>query len=362
MSNLSLINLTKKYGRVTAVSRLNLEVENRKVTVLLGPTAAGKTTTLRCIAGLEKPQAGDIFIDGERINDLPPKDRDVAFVFQNFSLYPRYTVFENIASPLRIRNISKDDIEKNVKRVAHMLHIDHLLERKPIFISGGEMQRVAIARALVRNPRVFLLDEPLTNLDAKIREETRTELKRLQNETGATFFYATPDQIDALSIGDRIVIINEGHVIQVGSPYEIYHQPANLFVADFVGSPAMNFLPAVFSENGMIDVGPNLMKIQLPIEKTQLCRQYLSAREIIIGIRPEDITLSQEKTATSFSAQVEVIEPLGMSQIIRLKMNSISIRVRSEGISELTVDSSIHFTMKEKKIHIFDKNSEKRIA
>ena len=263
MSHLSLVNLTKKYGKVTAISRLNLEVENRKITVLLGPTAAGKTTTLRCIAGLEKPQTGDIFIDGERINDLPPKDRDVAFVFQNFSLYPRYTVFENIASPLRIRNISKDDIDKNVKRVAHMLHIEHLLERKPIFISGGEMQRVAIARALVRNPRVFLLDEPLTNLDAKIREETRTELKRLQNETGATFFYATPDQIDALSIGDRIVILNEGHVIQIGSPYEIYHQPANLFVADFVGSPAMNFFPALYSENGCIDVGPNLMKIQL---------------------------------------------------------------------------------------------------
>lgn len=362
MSHLSLVNLTKKYGKVTAISRLNLEVENRKITVLLGPTAAGKTTTLRCIAGLEKPQAGDIFIDGERINDLPPKDRDVAFVFQNFSLYPRYTVFENIASPLRIRNISKDDIDKNVKRVAHMLHIEHLLERKPIFISGGEMQRVAIARALVRNPRVFLLDEPLTNLDAKIREETRTELKRLQNETGATFFYATPDQIDALSIGDRIVIINEGHVIQIGSPYEIYHQPANLFVADFVGSPAMNFLPALYSENGCIDVGPNLMKIQLSKEKIEKCRQTLTSQEIIIGIRPEDITISLEKNEQSFLAQVELIEPLGVSQILQLKLNFLSIRVRSEKNVNIALNSSVYFTIKETKIHVFDKKTEKRIA
>lgn len=362
MSHLSLVNLTKKYGKVTAISRLNLEVENRKITVLLGPTAAGKTTTLRCIAGLEKPQAGDIFIDGERINDLPPKDRDVAFVFQNFSLYPRYTVFENIASPLRIRNISKDDIDKNVKRVAHMLHIEHLLERKPIFISGGEMQRVAIARALVRNPRVFLLDEPLTNLDAKIREETRTELKRLQNETGATFFYATPDQTDALSIGDRIVIINEGHVIQIGSPYEIYHQPANLFVADFVGSPAMNFLPALYSENGCIDVGPNLMKIQLSKEKIEKCRQTLTSQEIIIGIRPEDITISLEKNEQSFLAQVELIEPLGVSQILQLKLNFLSIRVRSEKNVNIALNSSVYFTIKETKIHVFDKKTEKRIA
>lgn len=362
MSHLSLVNLTKKYGKVTAISRLNLEVENRKITVLLGPTAAGKTTTLRCIAGLEKPQAGDIFIDGERINDLPPKDRDVAFVFQNFSLYPRYTVFENIASPLRIRNISKDDIDKNVKRVAHMLHIEHLLERKPIFISGGEMQRVAIARALVRNPRVFLLDEPLTNLDAKIREETRTELKRLQNETGATFFYATPDQIDALSIGDRIVILNEGHVIQIGSPYEIYHQPANLFVADFVGSPAMNFLPALYSENGCIDVGPNLMKIQLSKEKIEKCRQTLTSQEIIIGIRPEDITISLEKNEQSFLAQVELIEPLGVSQILQLKLNFLSIRVRSEKNVNIALNSSVYFTIKETKIHVFDKKTEKRIA
>ena len=362
MSHLSLVNLTKKYGKVTAISRLNLEVENRKITVLLGPTAAGKTTTLRCIAGLEKPQAGDIFIDGERINDLPPKDRDVAFVFQNFSLYPRYTVFENIASPLRIRNISKDDIDKNVKRVAHMLHIEHLLERKPIFISGGEMQRVAIARALVRNPRVFLLDEPLTNLDAKIREETRTELKRLQNETGATFFYATPDQIDALSIGDRIVILNEGHVIQIGSPYEIYHQPANLFVADFVGSPAMNFFPALYSENGCIDVGPNLMKIQLSKEKIEKCRQTLTSQEIIIGIRPEDITISLEKNEQSFLAQVELIEPLGVSQILQLKLNFLSIRVRSEKNVNIALNSSVYFTIKETKIHVFDKKTEKRIA
>lgn len=362
MSHLSLVNLTKKYGKVTAISRLNLEVENRKITVLLGPTAAGKTTTLRCIAGLEKPQAGDIFIDGERINDLPPKDRDVAFVFQNFSLYPRYTVFENIASPLRIRNISKDDIDKNVKRVAHMLHIEHLLERKPIFISGGEMQRVAIARALVRNPRVFLLDEPLTNLDAKIREETRTELKRLQNETGATFFYATPDQTDALSIGDRIVIINEGHVIQIGSPYEIYHQPANLFVADFVGSPAMNFFPALYSENGCIDVGPNLMKIQLSKEKIEKCRQTLTSQEIIIGIRPEDITISLEKNEQSFLAQVELIEPLGVSQILQLKLNFLSIRVRSEKNVNIALNSSVYFTIKETKIHVFDKKTEKRIA
>jgi multiple sugar transport system ATP-binding protein len=283
MARLVIEGLTKRFGRITAVSGLSLEAESGTITVLLGPTGAGKTTTLRCVAGLERPDGGVIRIGEQVVNDLPPKDRDVAFVFQNFSLYPRYTVFENIASPLRIRNISKEEIERRVKEVACFLHIDHLLSRRPIHISGGEMQRVAIARALVRNPRVFLLDEPLTNLDAKIREEMRTELKRLQSETGATFLYATPDQAEALSMGDRIVVIRQGHVVQVGTPQEIYHYPRNVFVADFVGSPGMNFVPAIFEGENRLNVGPGYFTFTLPEDAALICRKNLKNPEVILA-------------------------------------------------------------------------------
>ncbi len=361
MARLVIENLTKRFGRVVAVSGLSLEAQSGTITVLLGPTGAGKTTTLRCVAGLEHPDSGTIRIGERVVNDLPPKDRDVAFVFQNFSLYPRYTVFENIASPLRIRNISRDEIERRVREVAHFLHIDHLLERRPIHISGGEMQRVAIARALVRNPQLFLLDEPLTNLDAKIREEMRTELKRLQGETGATFLYATPDQAEALSMGDRIVVIRQGHVVQVGTPHEIYHYPRNVFVADFVGSPGMNFVPALFEGEGKLNVGPGYFTFELPEEAASVCRRTLKRPEVLFGIRPEDILLSIQGGEGWYPAQVDVIEPLGVIQIVRLRLNGHVLRVRGEEGASFEAGERVFFRFKKEKVRIFDRLTEERI-
>lgn len=361
MARLAIEKLTKKFGRVIAVSELSLEAESGTITVLLGPTGAGKTTTLRCVAGLERPDSGIIRIGDRVVNDLPPKDRDVAFVFQNFSLYPRYTVFENIASPLRIRNIPKEEIERRVREVARFLHIDHLLDRRPIHISGGEMQRVAIARALVRNPQLFLLDEPLTNLDAKIREEMRTELKRLQGETGATFLYATPDQAEALSMGDRIVVIRQGRVVQVGTPQEIYHYPRNVFVADFVGSPGMNFVPALFEGEKQLNVGPGYFTFELPEEAASVCRKVLKHPEVIFGIRPEDIFLTAREEAGLYPARVDVVEPLGVIQIVRLRLNGHVLRVRSEEGARFEAGEQVFFGFKREKVRIFDRFTEERV-
>ncbi|MDK2896041.1 MAG: multiple sugar transport system ATP-binding protein [Candidatus Atribacteria bacterium] len=360
MSNLSITNLTKKFGRTMAISKLSLEVKSGKITVLLGPTGAGKTTTLRCVAGLEKPNEGEIKIDGILINDLPPKERDVAFVFQNFSLYPRYTVFENITSPLRIRGFSREEIDKKVKETARLLHIEQLLDRKPIFISGGEMQRVAIARSLVRDSRIFLLDEPLTNLDAKIREEMRTELKRLQTESGATFFYATPDQAEALSMADWVAVIKNGHLMQEGTPAEIYHQPRNLFVADLVGSPSMNFIPAIL-EGTNLNVGPGCFVLPLTKEIAQTALGKLSSAQIYLGVRPEDILISREQKEGFYPGEVEIIEPLGLLQIVRLRLDGYFLRVRSEEKARFTVGEQIFFNFKENKLHIFDRQTEERI-
>lgn len=361
MARLVIEKLTKRFGKITAVSELSLEAESGTITVLLGPTGAGKTTTLRCVAGLERPDGGTIWIGERVVNELSPKDRDVAFVFQNFSLYPRYTVFENIASPLRIRNIPKEEIERRVKEVARFLHIDHLLERRPIHISGGEMQRVAIARALVRNPQLFLLDEPLTNLDAKIREEMRTELKRLQGETGATFLYATPDQAEALSMGDRIVVIRHGRVVQVGTPHEIYHYPRNVFVADFVGSPGMNFVPALFEGEGRLNVGPGYFTFELPEEAASVCRRVLKQPEVLLGIRPEDISLSPREGEELYPALVEVVEPLGVIQIVRLRLDGHVLRVRSEEGAHFEAGERVFFGFKKEKVRIFDRVTEERI-
>jgi len=360
MAKLTIRNLTKRFGKTTAVSRLSLEAESGAITVLLGPSGAGKTTTLRCIAGLEQPDAGEIIIGETLVNELPPQKRDVALVFQNFSLYPRYTVFENIASPLRIRNLSSAEIEAKVKEVARMLRIDHLLDRKPLHISGGEMQRVAIARALVRNPQLFLLDEPLTNLDAKIRENMRTELKRLQTETEATFFYATPDQAEALSMGDKIAVIREGHLLQVGTPVEIYQRPANVFVADFVGSPPMNFIPAEIKGESALDVGPGVFSLTLHQETAASLKKAHSSR-VILGIRPEHLEILPQQEAESYPATLEVVEPLGTYRVFSLRIDKRVIRVRSAEKLPYQPGDKVYFRFDVNKVHLFDAQTEKRI-
>ncbi len=360
MAKLTIRNLTKRFGKITAVSNLSLQAKSGAITVLLGPSGAGKTTTLRCVAGLERPDGGEIIIGETPVNDLPPQKRDVALVFQNFSLYPRYTVFENIASPLRIRNFSNAEIEQKVKEVAQMLRIDHLLERKPTHISGGEMQRVAIARALVRNPRLFLLDEPLTNLDAKIRESMRTELKRLQAETEATFFYATPDQSEALSIGDEIAVIQHGHLLQVGTPAEIYQRPENVFVADFVGSPPMNFLPAEIKGENTLEVGPGIFSLNLDQENASSLKKATS-NKVILGIRPEHIELSPNEGEGGYPASLEVVEPLGTYQVYTLRIDRCTIRMRSAEKLPYQPGAKLYFRFDVRKIHLFEPQTEKRI-
>lgn len=242
MASVRLASLTKTFGEITAVDNIDLEIGDREFFVLLGPTGAGKTTTLRLIAGLEKPDQGEVYLGNVSVNDLSPALRDVAFVFQYYTLYPHYTVRQNLEFPLRskLRRLSESEIDAKVSEVAGVLHINSLLGRETVNLSGGEMQRVAIGRAIVRTPKVFLMDEPLSNLDAKLREEMRTELARLHLDLGFTFFYVTHDQIEAMTMGDRIAVLNEGRILQIGTPDEIYNSPENVFVAKFVGSPTIN--------------------------------------------------------------------------------------------------------------------------
>src|SRR5258708_9898712 len=246
MSTLTLENVPKRFGSNIAINNVSLEAQNREFVVLLGPTGAGKTTLLRCVAGLEKMDAGVVFIDGENVNARAPAERDLAFVFQNYALYPRKSVYQNIAFPLEARRANKTEIEVQIKKVTEVLHIEHLLERYPAQLSGGEQQRVALGRAMVRRPHAFLMDEPLTNLDFKLRTEMRSELKRIQRELNETFFYVTNDQVEAMSMGDKIAVLDRGVIQQIGMPQDVYEHPANLFVASFIGSPRMNLLKCSF--------------------------------------------------------------------------------------------------------------------
>jgi len=296
MSAVTLKRLNKHFGNVHAVRDLSLEIREREFFVLLGPTGAGKTTTLRCIAGLDQPQSGDVLIADERVNDWSAAQRDVALVFQQYSLYPNYTVRENLAFPLKskLRNLQPSEIEARVERAAATVRISHLLERRTDRLSGGEMQRVSIGRAIVREPRVFLMDEPLSNLDAKLRELLRAELKGLQQRLGTTLVFVTHDQVEAMTMGDRIGLVNKGRLIQVGTPHEIYNQPANTFVASFVGTPAINLLDV------HIDLARRRARnggLEFELEPATLARlaPLLPADgKVCIGVRPEDVALVAE--------------------------------------------------------------------
>ncbi len=362
MANLRLANVSKRFEDVQAIKDLHLEIEDGELMVLLGPTGAGKTTTLRSVAGLEHPEEGKIFIDEVNVNELPPADRDVAFVFQNYSLYPRYSVFENMASPLRARGTSKDEIQKIVKQTAVVLHIDHLLDRKPIHLSGGEMQRVTIGRALVRQPRIFLMDEPLSNLDAKLREEMRTELKRLQKNIKATFFYVTPDQAEALSMADRIAVLRQGEIQQVGTPSGIYNHPRNMFIADFVGSPGMNFIDCVYEKKSMLNIGPHLFTLAIPQSWQDKITQEASNFELVLGIRPEDMSLSKEKRANYVQAEMDVRESMGSLNIVSLKLGGHILKAKTHPDFEARPGDPLWVNFDQEKIRVFDKATQRAIV
>ncbi len=372
MADIRLINVTKRFGDVVAVRNMNLEVKDKEFTVFLGPSGCGKTTTLRAVAGLERPEEGDIFIDDMRVNDLRPADRDIAFVFQFYALYPHLTAYDNIAFPLKAVKIPKDEIDERVEEVAKILHIEQLLKRNPGKLSGGEQQRVALGRAIIRRPKVFLMDEPLTNLDPKERVEMRAELKRLQNDIGATTIYVTHDQIEAMSMGDRIAVMDEGVLQQVGAPDNVYHNPANLFVAGFMGNPPMNLLDCkIAKENGkaFLQVPHTWLSIPLLDEQTKEVEGNATSPELVLGIRAEDISLSKEFRPEYYEASLFILEPLGSENIIDLNLGEnpetklpIILKARTLPTFWASTGDKLWLGFDRSKMRIFDRRTEQLLA
>jgi multiple sugar transport system ATP-binding protein len=353
VANVKLDGVTKRFGSVTAINNLQLEINSGELFVLLGPTGAGKTTTLRCVAGLEKQEEGNIYIDGLNVNKVDPAGRDVAFVFQYYSLYPHYTVRENLEFPLKpkMRRTPQEEIDRRVAEVSKILHIDHLLDRKSDKLSGGEMQRVTIGRAIVRNPKVFLMDEPLSNLDAKLREELRAELKRLQIDLGATLFFVTHDQVEAMTMADRIAVLNRGHVLQMGTPFDTYNHPANTFVASFVGSPAINLFEAVLDKTRLVVLKG---RFEQDIGKQALDRIKGRQGEVRIGIRPEDIEIVKSAKDGYTAATVYNIENMGMEKIVTLKVEDYIFKAVTTADFEAEVNAGVYMRCRHDKLHFFD--------
>lgn len=365
MSNLSLKNIYKVYpGNVTAVSDFNLEIEDKEFVIFVGPSGCGKSTTLRMIAGLEEISSGELYIDNILVNDMAPKDRDIAMVFQNYALYPHMTVYDNMAFGLKLRKVSKDEIDKKVKEAAKILDIEHLLNRKPKALSGGQRQRVALGRAIVREPKVFLMDEPLSNLDAKLRVQMRTEISKLHKKLQTTFIYVTHDQTEAMTMGTRIVVMKDGLIQQVDSPQEIYRNPANMFVAGFIGSPQMNFIHGKLEEkDGRVYFLVGEDGILLPEDKGEIAKEkgYLG-KDVVLGIRPENIS-DKEEDINKFKdslleADVEVTELMGAETYIYLSKGEVNLTARVNGTATSKTGDKITVAIKPHRIHLFDKETE----
>lgn len=358
-------NIYKKYSEdVIAVKDFNLEIEDKEFVVLVGPSGCGKSTSLRMVAGLEDISEGEIYIGDTLVNEIPPKDRDIAMVFQNYALYPHMTVYDNMAFGLKLRKLSKAEIDEKVIEAAKILGIEKLLDRKPKALSGGQRQRVALGRAIVRNPKVFLMDEPLSNLDAKLRVQTRTEIKKLHNELETTFIYVTHDQTEAMTMGDRIVIMKDGIIQQAASPKEVYDHPANVFVGGFIGSPQMNFIKAKIEGNKeecYLVIGH--VNIKLSIDKTKvLFNGGYVGKEIIVGIRPEDVYCDNECTEASdnniIEAKVDISEMLGAETYLYLNIEGNSIIVRVDRKENYIRNDIVKLRFNEERIHLFDKDTE----
>lgn len=369
MSGLSLKNIMKIYpGDVTAVENFNLEIEDKEFIVFVGPSGCGKSTTLRMIAGLEDISGGELYIDGEIMNEVPPKDRNIAMVFQNYALYPHMTVYDNMAFGLKLRKMPKNEIDNKVNEAARILGITEYLDRKPKALSGGQRQRVALGRALVRNPKVFLLDEPLSNLDAKLRVQTRTEISKLHKKLQTTFIYVTHDQTEAMTMADRIVIMKDGFMQQAATPKEVYENPANVFVAGFIGSPQMNFvnvkITGTSEDNCKVAFGD--IEFQIPKGKSKILveNDYLG-KEMILGIRPEH--LHEEKVFIDSSkdsvikAKVEVVEMMGSESYLYINIYGESGIARVDARFSPKVGEVIDLALDKNRIKLFDKETEKTI-
>ena len=355
MAHIELRNISKTFGGKTALKGLDLEIQDGQFFVLLGETGAGKTTTLRIVAGLEKPTEGTVLIDGVDVGDWGAAERDVALVLQQYSLYPRYTVRENLEFPLKskARRVDASEIAARVDRVAKTLRIEHLLDRKTDRLSGGEMQRVSIGRAIVRKPRVFLMDEPLSALDAKLREALRTELKNLQMNLGATFLFVTHDQVEAMSMGDRVGVLDRGRLVQVGTPSEIYARPRNTFVARSVGSPPMNLVDGIV-RNGQAVTDAGFSLSFTPRKGAE------EGRRLTFGVRPEDIRIDSEATARG---RVHDIENHGVEKIVTLAADGGTlVRLTAPATQKFVIDDTVGFSWNPEKLVMFDKSSGQNIA
>jgi len=365
MAKVLLEQITKQFGNVLAVNNVTLDVPDKQFTVLVGPSGCGKTTCLRLVAGLEEATAGNIYIGERLVNDVAPKDRDIAMVFQNYALYPHMTVYDNMAFGLRLRKYARAEIDRRVKEAAEMLGIQELLSRKPKQLSGGQRQRVALGRAIVREPQVFLMDEPLSNLDAKLRVQTRAEIKKLHARLQTTTIYVTHDQVEAMTMGDRIVVMKDGLVQQVDSPLSLYEKPANLFVAGFIGSPAMNFLEAKLArQDGRIIVDGDVFRAEVPQEYVPALTAW-AGRPVIFGIRPEDIhdraLRPDTKDGAVVRAAVDVHEPLGSDIILYLTAGEHSIVARVGARSQARMGHSTEVVMDMKKMHVFNAETHEAI-
>jgi multiple sugar transport system ATP-binding protein len=365
MARVFLDGVSKKFANVTAVNDVTLEIPDRQFTVLVGPSGCGKTTALRLVAGLEEATSGSIFIGDRRVNDVAPKDRDIAMVFQNYALYPHMSVYDNMAFGLRLRKYPRGEIDRRVKEAAGLLGIGQLLDRKPKQLSGGQRQRVALGRAIVREPQVFLMDEPLSNLDAKLRVQTRAEIKKLQARLQTTTIYVTHDQVEAMTMGDRIVVMRDGLVQQVDAPLNLYEKPANLFVAGFIGSPAMNFVEARLAQrNGTTVIDADAFSLEMPQDIAAHAKAWVG-KAVIFGIRPEDIQdrayARDANSAWALKAMVEVHEPLGSDVILYLSSGPHSIVARVDAHSEARMGQSAEVVLNMRKLHLFDPQTHQAI-
>jgi len=360
MATVLLSNLNKKFDETHVVKDVNLEIRDREFVVLVGPSGCGKTTTLRMIAGLEDITSGEIRIDEKVVNDLPPMDRDIAMVFQNYALYPHMSVYDNMAFGLKMRKFEKSEIEKRVRRSAEILGIQALLERRPRQLSGGQRQRVALGRAIVRDPRVFLFDEPLSNLDAKLRVQMRVELKRLHHRLETTAIYVTHDQVEAMTLGDRVVVMKDGLVQQVGEPLELYGRPANRFVASFIGSPAMNFAEVTVnsSSEALWAEAPGL-RIKVPESKRESLRRHTGQR-VTLGIRPEALRPANgaDPSDYAFDSTVEVVEPLGNEILLDVRAGTHLMVARVDPATRVKVRDAVRLAVDPERLHFFDSKSE----
>jgi multiple sugar transport system ATP-binding protein len=363
MAQVLLKDLNKKYDEVHAVKDVNLHIRDKEFIVLVGPSGCGKSTTLRMVAGLEEITGGEIVIGDRVVNDLPPKDRDIAMVFQNYALYPHMTVYDNMAFGLKMRKFPKAEIAKRVHDAAEILGIQELLKRKPRQLSGGQRQRVAVGRAIVRHPQVFLFDEPLSNLDAKLRVQMRVELKRLHDRLETTAIYVTHDQVEAMTLGDRVVVMKDGWIQQVGEPLELYGNPANRFVAGFIGSPAMNFADVTITEAGgaLVAEAPGF-RIQVPPAQNARLKPYKGQRATL-GIRPEDLHVAggADAAAHTFDALVDVVEPLGSEILLDVKAGASTLVARVEPTVRAKVHEHVKLAMNPERLHFFDTKTEQAI-